>query len=69
MAFFGLTALGPQNDFAAASKFRSYINVFEDADFERVWKRSVGESMHCLASKLPEIMEALYKGKLPENVS
>ena len=68
MAFFGLTALGSQNEFAASSKFKTYINVFEDKDFEAVWKRSVGDSKHCLSSKLPSMMETLYRGNVPENV-
>lgn len=34
MAFFGLTALGPQNEFKAGSKFRTFIVNFEDKDFE-----------------------------------
>jgi len=68
MAFFGLTALGSQNEFAGASKFNAYINVFEDKDFEAVWRREVGDSNFCLMSKLPGMMEALYKGKVPENV-
>ena len=34
MAFFGLTALGPQNEFKASSKYRTYLNIFTENDYK-----------------------------------
>jgi hypothetical protein len=67
MAFFGLTALGSQNEFEAVAKHLTYLNVFEDKDFETVWKRTVGDEKHCFVSKLPQMMRLLYRGKVPQN--
>ncbi len=69
MAFFGLTALGPQNEFKASSKYRTYLNIFTENDYNVVWKRTVGEEKHCLSNKIPSMFKTLYKGPLPQNVS
>lgn len=67
MAFFGLTALGPQNSFASASRYLTHLYVFEEKDFERIWKATVGDEKHCLTSKIPDMMRVLYRGPVPEN--
>jgi hypothetical protein len=41
MAFFGLTALGPQDTFAHHSTASINLHVFEDIDFENAWKATV----------------------------
>jgi len=69
MAFFGLTALGPQNEFKEVSKFLTYLNVFEDSDYERVWRQVVGDEKHCLTAKIPAMITKLYQGPAPPNVS
>ena len=67
MAFFGLTALGPQNTFSAAAKNYRYIQVFSDADFESAWRRVSHESDHCHKTKIPDILKVLFHGPVPDN--
>jgi hypothetical protein len=68
MAFFGLTALGPQNAFEANSTTFRYIQVFDEDDFKEAWVKVCGsEAQHCHRSKLPSILKALYHGPVPGN--
>lgn len=67
MAFFGLTALGPQNTFATAARNYRYIQVFSDEDFEHAWKKVNKDSTHCHRSKIASIMKVLFHGPTPEN--
>ena len=68
MAFFGLTALGPQNSFLSSSKNFRNLQIFDDADFTASWKRMNGkDAQFCQASKLGEIMENLFRGPVPPN--
>lgn len=67
MAFFGLTALGPQNSFAAAAKTSGNLHIFEEDDFQRAWERVNGKTQHCRVDKLPEIATALFRGPVPTN--
>ena len=67
MAFFGLTALGPQDHFAASSKAFCNIQVFEDEDFEWAWKRGVGDVKSTKIGMLPDIMKVLFHGPPPNN--
>ena len=66
MAFFGLTALGPQNTFAATStRFRQII-IFSDDEFTRAWNRTNGKGqMHCDTSKMKDVLKILYCGPTP----
>lgn len=68
MAFFGLTALGPQNSFEAFSTTFRYIQVFDDKDFTSAWKKVNGpESKYCSRSQLPKIFNVLFHGPVPGN--
>lgn len=66
MAFFGLTALGPQNTFAAAAKQARYLQIFDDNDFETAWNKINGSGAeHCKVNKIGDIMRCLFKGPIP----
>lgn len=66
MAFFGLTALGPQNTFATLSTTFRYIQIFDEADFSAAWTRVNGsEASNCHTSKLPDIFRVLFHGPTP----
>lgn len=66
MAFFGLTALGPQNSFAASSTLFKYIQIFDESDFQNAWFKINGkDSSYCQLSKLPSILKVLYHGPIP----
>ena len=67
MAFFGLTALGPQDNFAASSKSFCNLYVFEDADFESAWNRVTKASKFTTFGSLSEILTVLFHGPVPEN--
>jgi hypothetical protein len=68
MAFFGLTALGPQNTFAVSSTGFRNIMIFSDDDFTQAWNKvNKGHAPHCLRSNLPEILKALFHGPIPES--
>lgn len=68
MAFFGLTALGPQNAFEASSTTFRYIQVFDEDDFKEAWTKVCGkETQHCHRSKFPLILKALFHGPVPVN--
>lgn len=68
MAFFGLTALGPQNTFAAKEKHFRNLQIFDESDFEMVWNRVNGVgTLHCRFSKIDEMMKILFHGPIPQN--
>lgn len=68
MAFFGLTALGPQNSFASNEIHYRNFQIFEDSDFENVWNKVNGVGvLHCLSSKVEEMMKILFRGPVPRN--
>mmetsp|Transcript_21315 Transcript_21315/g.42882 ORF Transcript_21315/g.42882 Transcript_21315/m.42882 type:complete len:189 (+) Transcript_21315:80-646(+) len=68
MAFFGLTALGPQNSFDACSTNFRYIQVFDEDDFLEAWNKACGtDSLHCHRAKLPAVFKALFHGPIPAN--
>ena len=67
MAFFGLTALGAQNEFTALAAYSTFLNVFEEKDYEVVWRRVVGGEKHSLTFKVKNMVEFLYKGPPPPN--
>jgi hypothetical protein len=66
MAFFGLTALGRQNPFSAASKFRSNIHVFLRQDFEAAWKKVMRIDEQATEEKLHYVFRALFHGPIPD---
>lgn len=66
MAFFGLTALGPQNTFATLSTTFRYIQIFDEADFSAAWTHVNGSGApNCHTSKLPHIFSVLFHGPTP----
>lgn len=66
MAFFGLTALGPQNPFeAAASTFRN-LQIFDEEDFRDAWEKvNKRNSPHCKKENIPLILKTLFHGPIP----
>jgi hypothetical protein len=68
MAFFGLTALGPQNTFAAMGISFRNLQIFDEEDFRIAWERTNGlEQKHCRAVKLGDCMRILFHGPVPPN--
>lgn len=69
MAFFGLTALGPQNSFEAVSVTHRTIQIFDDQDFIDAWERVCGKRFPSFATKddLVKIFKVLYHGPVPRN--
>jgi hypothetical protein len=65
MAFFGLTALGYQNPFSAASITALNIHVFTLKEYESSWKRVLGSRSTCNAEELQQILRTLFHGPLP----
>ena len=67
MAFFGLTALGPQNSFQQASNTFRNLQIFDENDFQAAWKRVNGGDAFCHISKLGDVMRILFRGPVPPN--
>ena len=67
MAFFGLTALGPQNCFESASIYHRTIQIFDDNDFQTAWDRVNGKIMFANKDKVHEVLKTLYRGPIPLN--
>jgi len=67
MAFFGLTALGPQNAFQAASKVFRNLQIFDESDFSAAWRRVNGDDAFCHVSKLGDVLRVLFRGPVPPN--
>lgn len=66
MAFFGLTALGYQNSFAAASITALNIHVFTLKEYEDAWKQVLGSSQKtCNSQELQKILRTLFHGPIP----
>ena len=53
---------GPQNDFQSHSAQVTHLMVFEDGDFDEVWKQFSEDGSYTLCKHLPEMMEKLYHG-------
>ena len=68
MAFFGITALGPQNIFAQTEiNFRN-MQIFEEKDFQQSWDKINGKGAEiCLFSKIELILKDLFHGEIPKN--
>jgi hypothetical protein len=68
MAFFGLTALGPQNVFAETSKNARHLHIFDEEDFKAAWNKINGvDATYGRISSLDEIMCQLFRGPVPPN--
>jgi len=72
MAFFGLTALGPQNPFADAAitstpKAAPLVHIFSDDDYRKAWRRAVGAVDSSTArTNLPKIFREIFLGPVPD---
>jgi hypothetical protein len=68
MAFFGLTALGPQNSFESASTSFRNLQIFDEEDFREAWEKvNKKNTPHCHKSKIGDILRALFHGPIPIN--
>jgi hypothetical protein len=68
MAFFGITALGPQNCFANVEKNSRIIQIFEESDFLVSWNKVIGRDIHvCMTHKLEAILRDIFHGSIPVN--
>lgn len=67
MAFFGLTALGPQNSFSTSSTYFRNLQVFDEKDFEAAWNTVTNGNDYCHKSDLQPIFRALFHGPIPQN--
>jgi hypothetical protein len=65
MAFFGLTALGPQNCFEYATRNSCHIFIFEPRDFEVAWRRVLGDSTSASDEEISRVFKILYRGPVP----
>ena len=66
MAFFGLTALGPQNAFASAARSSRNLQIFEDSDFAAAWDKVVGPGRAFAQAKdMGAVLKALFRGPIP----
>lgn len=66
MAFFGLTALGPQNSFETAATTYRILQIFDEDDFRQAWEKvNKKNTPHCNKSKLPDIFKTLFHGPIP----
>lgn len=66
MAFFGLTALGPQNCFSQADCNSRNLHVFDDEDFQKAWTKVVGPAAKFAEiNQLGDIMRNLFRGPIP----
>ena len=66
MAFFGLTALGPQNCFEYAARTSAHIFIFLDDDFKAAWKKVMkGNNVQASDEEMARIFKVLYRGPVP----
>ena len=62
------SALGPQNSFATSARTARKLHIFDEDDFQRAWEKVNGkDSSHCRLSRLPDVMQALFRGPVPPN--
>lgn len=68
MAFFGITALGPQNCFANVEKNSRLIQIFEESDFLNSWDKILGKDINvCMMNQIESILRDLFHGPIPVN--
>ena len=66
MAFFGLTALGPQNAFASAARSSRNIQIFEEENFEAAWDKIIGHRREFApANEMGNVLKYLFRGPIP----
>ena len=67
MAFFGLTALGPQNSWAEVIRGSFVVEVFSDDDFLEAFDRvAIGSTLHG-ETELTTVLETVYHGDVPDD--
>ena len=69
MAFFGLTALGPQNSLLSASKTFRNLQIFEEEDYVNAWIKvnQSADNKFCDEEKLGDLMREVFHGPVPPN--
>jgi hypothetical protein len=66
MAFFGLTALGPQNCFSQADLQARNFHIFDEEDFLKSWYKIAGPGAKFAGvNQLGDIMRVLFRGPIP----
>jgi hypothetical protein len=66
MAFFGLTALGPQNCFSQADLQARNLHIFDEEDFLKSWHKIAGpDAKFAGVNQLGDIMRVLFRGPIP----
>lgn len=69
MSFFGLTALGPQSPFLAASNGnKTLLHVFDEDDFKAAFDK-VEDHGVIKASILDNLLQIIYRGPVPSHLS
>jgi len=69
MSFFGLTALGPQSPFLAASSGdKTLLHVFDEDDFKSAFDKIENNGV-IKASDLIDLLQIVYRGPVPSHLS
>ncbi|GMH75166.1 hypothetical protein TL16_g06671 [Triparma laevis f. inornata] len=66
MAFFGLTALGAQNPFSAATKESCLIQIFSSDEFKEGFDAVAKGESYVSPDKIKDILTHVYHGPAPE---
>eukprot|EP01029_Cantina_marsupialis_P025048 TRINITY_DN6570_c0_g1_i1.p1 TRINITY_DN6570_c0_g1~~TRINITY_DN6570_c0_g1_i1.p1 ORF type:complete len:163 (+),score=45.72 TRINITY_DN6570_c0_g1_i1:39-527(+) len=64
MSFFGITALGVEDPFAASKG--ATVEIFSEADIKRAFNAIKGDDEKALVAEIPQMMEILYHGPCPK---
>lgn len=67
MAFFGLTALGPQNSWAELIRGSFVVEVFSDDEFAEAFARISVDGKLSGAGELQTTLERVYHGDVPDD--
>lgn len=67
MAFFGLTALGPQNSWAEVIRGSFVVEVFSDEEFLEAFDRVAVENKLSGEAELTKVLETVYHGDVPDD--
>ena len=65
MAFFGLTALGPQNCFQAHLNSASDLHIFDDHDWSEAFGSVARDEEHILHGQLEQVLLQVFMGPPP----
>lgn len=65
MAFFGITALGPQNTFATVESGATFLHIFDENDYVAAWNKVNGSNtLVCSASLIEAMLKVIYRGPI-----